>query len=167
MSVKMLSDGRRRVTVCTVKPANIGAPTLAELNAGIYASPFIPKSTFTWSAGDPNTVNDTDLEKAFDVEVPTTDTYDLGFGAYRDFLPGGGFDSAGDALFQAVKVKGTTIYVYVRWTDKLSTAAWATGDEIYLGGAVVTGTPKAVSEGYIKYAVPLFPSDLRTFIAAV
>jgi hypothetical protein len=162
----MLSDGRTRVSVLSVKPANVGAPTVAELTAGIYASPWIPKSVWKWSAGDPNTVNDTDLEKAFDVEVPTTDTYDLGFGAYRDFLPGGGFDSTGDALFQLVKVKGTTIYVYARKTDKLSTTAWATGDEIYLGGAVVTGTPKASPDGYIKYEVPLYPSDLRSFIAA-
>jgi hypothetical protein len=77
----------------------------------------------------------------------------------------GGFDSTEDALFQACKVRGTTLYIYVRKTDKLSTAAWATADEIYLGGSVITGTPKASDTAYIKYEVPLFPQDMRAFIA--
>lgn len=165
MSVRVLADGHTRVTVCTVKPAIVGAPTAAELTAGIYASPFIPKSTFSWAAGDPNTVTDSDLEKPFDVSVPTTDTYDLGFGAYRQYNGAlTGFDATDDALFQAVKVKGTTLYVYARRTQKLSTVAWTSGDEIFLGGAVLTGTPKALAEGYHKYAVPLFPVDMYSFI---
>lgn len=163
--MRMLSAGRSRVSVLTVKPSNIAAPTTAELNAGIYASPFIPKSMWTWSAGDPSTENDTDIEKTFDADVPVSDTYDLNMGVYRGFLAGGGFDSTEDALFQACKVRGTTLYIYVRKTDKLSTAAWATADEIYLGGSVITGTPKASDTAYIKYEVPLFPQDMRSFIA--
>ena len=167
MAVRMLDSGRSRVSILTTKPSNIGAPTTTELNAGFYASPFIPKSSWTWAASDPNTVTDTDIEKTFDQEVPTTDQYDLKLGIYRDFLAGGGFDTAGanELCFQALKVKGTTVYIYVRKTDKLSTAAWASTDEIYLGGAVMTGTPKALSEGNIKYEIPLFPVDIRAFIA--
>jgi hypothetical protein len=166
MGVPVLSTGHYRVSVLTVKPSNIGAPTTTELNAGFYASPFIPKSTFQWGAGDPSTVEDTDLEKQFDQTVPVSDTYDLGFGLYRRYLGGGGIDATDDAIFQACKVRGTTLYIYVRHTDKLSTAAWASTDEIYLGGQVVTGTPKDLgTDGYIKYEIPLYAADLRNFIA--
>lgn len=162
--MRMLSSGRSRVAVLTDEPADVAVPTVAELNAGIYASPFIPKSVWRWSAGDPTTVDDSDIEKAFTVETPVNDTYDLNFGIYRGINAGGtAFDSTEDALFQAAQVRGTTLYIYVRKTWKLSTTAWAAADEIYLGGAVTTGTPKALDEGYIKYEVPLYPQDMYNF----
>lgn len=168
MGVRTLARGKTRVAVLTVKPANLAAPTLAELNAGFNATALIPSALWKWGAGDPNTVNDSDLEKTYDQEVPVSDTFDLGFGLYRKYLAGGGVDATDDALFTACKVRGATLYMYARKTDKLATAAWASGDEIYLGGAVVIGTPKDQgTDGYLKYEIPLFADTLYSFISAV
>ena len=43
-----------------------------------------------------------------------------------------------DALFTATKTKGSSLYIYQRKTGKLETAAWASADEIVLGGLVIT-----------------------------
>jgi hypothetical protein len=166
MGVKTLARSKTRVSVLTVKPANIASPTTTELNAGTYATPLIPASLWKWGAGDPTTVTDTDLEKAYDQEVPVADSYDLAFGLYRKYLSGGGIDATDDALFTAAKLRGTTLYIYARKTDKLATAAWASADEIYCGGSVVTGTPKDLgTDGYLKYEIPLYPDTLYNFIA--
>ena len=54
---------------------------------------------------------------------------------FRYFNAGTGVaDPTEDSLFTAMKVKGTTLWIYPRKTGKLETAAWATGDEIFLGG---------------------------------
>lgn len=164
--MRMLSAGRTKVAVLTTKPANIAAPTVTELAAGIDAAPKIPSSMWNWSVGDPNTEDDTPLSQASANEVPIENTFDLSFGVYREFDPAGGFDATDDALFEAVKEFGTTLYIYARKSDKLSTEAWAAADEIYLGGTVTTSTPKNVDGGYIKYEVPLYPQEMYTFIAA-
>jgi hypothetical protein len=73
---------------------------------------------------------------------------------FRYFTALGASDAIPDALFTAVKVKGSTIWVYSRKTSKLSTAAWATSDEIRLGAEVLTDTPQDQRGGYVKYRVP-------------
>ncbi|HET7398995.1 MAG TPA: hypothetical protein VFJ94_10780 [Intrasporangium sp.] len=165
--MRMLSTGHVKVAILTTKPANIAAPTVLELNGGIAnAADFIPKSLWKWGAGDPKTVSDPALSANFEAEVPTEDTYDLGLGVYRGYTAAGAVDATEDALFAATKLRGTTLYIYARKTGKLSTDIWAAADEIYLGGAVVTGTPKEVSEGWIKYEVPIFAQTMFNFIAA-
>lgn len=168
--MRMLSNGHARVAVLTTKPTNLAAPTVLELNGGVTgtanAADFIPKSLWKWGAGDPKTVSDPALSATFEAEVPTEDTYDLALGVYRGYTAAGAVDATEDALFAATKVRGTTLWVYARWTAKLSTDAWAATDEIYLGGAVITGTAKPLSEGWIKYEVPLYPQTMFNFIAA-
>lgn len=162
--MRMLSRGRTKVAVLTTKPANPAAPTATELNAGINASPFIPSSMWNWTVGDPTTEDDTPLSSEADQEVPVADTYDLSFGVYRGFAAAGGFDATEDALFQAVKERGTTLWIYARKTDKLESETWEAADEIYLGGEVTTSSPKDVEGGYIKAEVPLFPVNMHKFI---
>jgi hypothetical protein len=57
-----------------------------------------------------------------------------------------------DSLWTAVKVKGTTLYIYARETGKLSTAAWASADELVAGGSFLTDNPQRPSDagGFIK-----------------
>lgn len=159
---RMLSAGRTKVTLLTTAPANVGLPTVTELNAGIDISDLIPRSNFRWAAGDPNTETDSPISAEFDAEVPVAKTYDLGFGLYRQFLTAGGFDT--EAAFDAVKEMGGTVYVYARRMDKLSGAAWAATDEIYLGGEVTSGGAKSVDGGYQKYEVNFYPVDMYDFI---
>jgi len=162
--MRMLSKGRTKVAVLTTKPADPAAPTVTELKAGIEASCKIPSSLWRWSAGDPTTETDSPLCVESDNEVPVADTYDTGFGVYREFAEGGASDPLEDALFEATKVRGTTLWIYARKTGKLSLADWAADDEIYLGGEVLTGTPKDVEGGYIKYDVPIFAQRMHNFI---
>ena len=162
---RMLSRGRTKVAVLTAEPADPAAPTVTELAAGIDAADLIPSSMWNWTVGDPTTEDDTPLSSEADQEVPVADTYDLSFGVYRGYLAAGGVDPTGDALFEAVKERGTTLWIYARKTDKLSTEAWAASDEIYLGGEVTTSSPKDVEGGYIKFEVPLFPVKMQKFIA--
>ncbi len=59
-----------------------------------------------------------------------------------------------DVLFQAVKVKGATLYIYARENGKISTDAWAASDEIYFGAQVVNDSPvRGDGTGYIKRRV--------------
>jgi hypothetical protein len=162
--MRMLSKGRTKVAVLTTKPADPAKPTVTELDAGIEASCKIPSSMWTWRAGDPTTETDSPLCVESDNEVPVADKYDTGFGVYREFAAEGGFDPLEDALFEAVRVRGTTLWVYARKTDKLSKEAWAADDEIYLGGELLTGTPKNVEGGFIKFEVPLFAQNMHNFI---
>lgn len=162
--MRMLSKGRTKVAVLTVKPANVANPTVSELNAGIpNAADFIPSALWTFRAGDPSTEDDSPLSKQFTAQVPNEATYDLNMGVYRGFAANGDFDPTEDALFQATRVMGTTLWVYARKSGKLSSAAWANGDEFYLGGEVMTSNPKEVDTGNIKYEVPLFPQDMFEF----
>lgn len=161
--MRMLAKGHTKVAVLTVKPANLASPTVTELAAGIDASPHIPSSMWNWTVGDPTTETDTPLSSDADQEVPIADTYQLSFGVYREYAAAGGADPTEDALFEAVKARGATLWIYARKTDKLSTAAWAASDEFYLGGEVITSTPKDVEGGYIKFEVPLFPVNMTKF----
>lgn len=161
--MRMLAKGRTKVAVLTVKPADPAHPTVTELQAGIDAAQKIPSSMWNWTVGDPTTETDTPLASDADQEVPIADTYQLSFGVYREYAAGGGTDPTEDALFEAVKARGATLWIYARKSDKLSTAPWAANDEIYLGGEVTTSTPKDVEGGYIKFEVPLFPVQMHKF----
>jgi hypothetical protein len=76
-------------------------------------------------------------------------------------------DPTEDSLWTAVKVKGTTLYIYARETGKLSTAAWASADELVAGGSFLTDNPQRPSDagGFIKRAVPLEPQSVYGPIA--
>ncbi len=162
--MRMLSKGRTKVAFLTVKPVDVANPTVAELNGGIpNAADFIPSSLWTWRAGDPSTEDDTPLSRQFTAQVPNEATYDLSAGVYRGFAANGSYDPVEDALFEAMKVMGTTLWGYARKTGKLSTEDWADGDEFYLGGEVMTSNPKEVDTGMIKFEVPLYAQDMYEF----
>lgn len=165
---KSLADGRVKFAVLTTKPANPAAPTVAELNAGIDASANILFSDFTWTATDSDTVDEKSLADVGNALALGASNWDGGITAFRYFTAAGASDPAADQLFQAIKAKGTTLYCYARKTSKLATAAWASADEIYLGGEVNTDTPQSgESTGYIKSRVRLLFAKGYDNIAAV
>lgn len=169
MAVRMLSAGRMKVTLLTVKPNNPAAPTVTELNAGVQICTNIPASEWTFGATDSETVDSTSLCADVKSEVFGQGNYELTFGLWRQFADAGGFDATGDAAFEAVKEKGTTLWVYARFTDKKATEAWAADDEIFLGAEFVTDTPRPVSatEGFIGYTIPTRVQNAWPFITAV
>ena len=167
MAVRMLADDKIKFTILTSSPADPAAPTAAELNAGIDASLKISKDGFKWSAADSDKINEPPLGSATNSAVPGMGNYDLGFTVWRQFDGvSGGIDAAADTVFNAVKVKNTTLWCYARKTDKLATAVWATSDEIMLGADIVTDTPKTTNvTGYIRYEIPIMCQTAYPFIS--
>lgn len=166
---KSLADGHIKIAVCTTQPANIFAPTLAELNGGIAASCRILLSDWLWTPTDSDKVNEKAVCDTNNVNALSASNFSTGMTIFRYFNAGTGIaDPTEDSLFTATKVKGTNLWIYVRKTGKLETAAWAAGDEIYLGGNVITDLPQEPSDagGYIKKRIPLEPQSMRENLVA-
>lgn len=159
--MKVAADGKKKFTLLLTKPAAL-KPTAAELNAGKDISCAVLDSDANWT----NTASDRFNEKpactAGNSAALGASNYDTALTFLREYLAGGGIDTAGlDAGFQAVKTKGTTVWIYLRETDKLSTAAWAIGDEIHLGGEVVSDAPMRVNnDGNLKRRIEFLPQNM-------
>lgn len=152
---RVLADGKTKFTICTTKPANPAAPTAAELNAGIDLSLDVLSSDFTFGAVDSDKVAEKALGSSGNANAIGASNYQVGFTLWRKFLTAGGFDTANETGWAALKVKGTTVWAYARQMDKAATAAWASTDEIYLGMEFTTDTPQRTDgTGFIKYRIP-------------
>lgn len=166
---KSLADGHVKLTILTDEPANPGAPTVAELNAGIDFSCAVLASDFTWSAADSDKVAERALCDTNNKNALGADNFQAGITLFRMFdAVTGAVDETEDEAFQAVKAKGTTVWGYVRENGKLATAAWAADDEIPLGMELLTDNPQRPQNagGYIKNRVPLEPQRGWVGIAA-
>lgn len=169
MAVRMLATDKTKFALLTTEPVNPAAPSASELNGGIDASMLVSKDGFAFSSGDPETINEPVLGSASNSQIPTLANYNAGFVLWRQFLAGGGFDPTADAAFAAVSTalkNGTPVWLYARKTDKLASAAWAAGDEIYLGQRVLVSAIKSNEvTGYIKYEIATLSQDGWPFIA--
>lgn len=154
---RSLADGRIKLAILTAKPANPLAPTVAELSAGIDASCRVLSSDYTLGATDSDRITG---EKALceegNVSALGSSNFAAGITPFRYFTSTGASETTADAVFQALKAKGTTVYLYERQTSKKSTEVWAIGDEVD-GYEVITDNPQKPSEmtGYIKRRVPM------------
>lgn len=155
MGARVLADGKTKFTVLTTKPANPAAPTAAELNAGIDLSMNVLTSDFTFGAVDSDKVAEKALGASGNANAIGASNYQVGFTLWRKFLTAGGFDSADESGWSALKLKGATVWAYARQMDKAAAAAWASADEIYLGAEFTTDTPQRTDgTGFIKYRIP-------------
>lgn len=157
---KSLADGHSKLTILASEPADPANPTAAELNAGIDFSCAVLASDFTWTAADSDKVNEKALCTTNNANAIAADNFTAGLTLFRMFdASTGSVDETEDEAFQAVKVKGTTVWGYLRENGKLATADWATGDEIVLGMEVLTDNPQRPQNagGYIKRRVPMEP----------
>ena len=148
---RSLADGHTKFTILTEKPADPKKPTVTELAAGIDASCRILQSDFVWSATDSDTVDEKALCVTGNAQSLGASNWEGNITPFRYFDGTGKADATEDAVFAAIKDKGTELWCYARETSKLSTDPWAADDEIFLGGNVTTDTPKKPeSTGYIK-----------------
>jgi hypothetical protein len=155
MGARVLADGKTKFTICTTKPANPAAPTAAELNAGIHLADYVLTSDFTFGAVDSDKVAEKALGASGNANAIGASNYQVGFTLWRKFLTAGGFDTADETGWAALKVKGTTVWAYARQMDKAASAVWAATDEIYLGAEFTTDTPQRTDgTGFIKYRIP-------------
>ena len=152
---RSLADGRTKFVLLTTKPVNPQAPTAAELNAGIDASCHVLSSDFSFGAAASDKVNEGALCEDTNAQVSGRSNFTAGFTPFRSFDATTGESDAdgGDDVFQAVKVKGTTLWGYARKTSKKSAEDFEAGDELYLGAEIVTDNPTPPSDmgGWIKW----------------
>lgn len=154
MGVRVLADGKTKFTILTTKPANLAAPTVAELNAGIHLSDNILTSDFAFGAVSSDKVAEKPLGSSGNANAIGASNWQLAFTVWRKFLTAGGFDAADEAGWAALKVKGATLWAYARQTDKESSAAWAAADEIYLGAEFSNDNPQRTDgTGFLKYRI--------------
>lgn len=159
--MKVAADGKKKFTLLLTKPAAAKA-TAAELNAGKDISCAVLDSDANWT----NTASDRFNEKPACTTGNSmalgASNYDTALTFLREYLSAGGIDTAGlDAGYQAIKTKGTTVWIYLRETDKLSTAPWAVGDEIHLGGEVISDAPMRVNnDGNVKRRIEFLPQNM-------
>lgn len=150
-----LADGRTKVAILSVKPADPYAPTVAELEAGIDASCRILSSDYNVGATDSETVDEKPLCVEGNAIALGASNANIEFTPFRYFDETGKAeatdgDEIGDAVFQATKTKGTRLWLYQRETSKKSTEAWAEGDEVD-GFEFLTDNPQQMDRtGYIK-----------------
>lgn len=156
--MRVLADGRLKLTALTTKPANPAVPTVAELNAtgALDLSCKVLQEGFTFAATDSDKVAEKALCDVANSNALGASNFAAGLTLWREFATAGGFDPTADAAFDALKSKGTTLWLYGRLMDKLATTDWAAADEIFLGAEVVTDSPqRSEGGGFIKYRIPL------------
>jgi hypothetical protein len=152
--VRVAADGKKKISILTTEPAG-PIPTTTELNGGIDASPQILDSDIAWTNTASDTFNEKSAAQKGNALALGASNYDLGLTFLREYAAvGGAEDPQADAGYQAVKVKGTTVWIYVRENAKDSGEPWADTDVIDLGGEVQSDAPSRVDNtGNIKRRV--------------
>lgn len=152
---KTLADARTRVRLLTTAPAGLPAVTAAEANAGIKAETRILKSDFRLGATGSDTVNDADLASEGNAVTYGAGNYEGSMTPFRFLDADGTPDATADAVFEALREKGATVYV-VKSVGKHHTEAFAVGDEFELYEVVPDDYQDPSDRGgFIKQVVPL------------
>lgn len=160
--MKTSADGKKKWALSLTKPAGV-IPTATELNAMIDPSCVILDSDVTWSPAASDRFNEKTSCQKGNAQALGASNFETALTLIREWLASGtGADVAGlDAAYQAVMVKDTTVWVYLRETDKDSTEPWAAGDEIFLGGEVKTDSPtRPGNDGNIKRRVEFLAQNM-------
>lgn len=172
---RSLAAGRTKIILFAAKPTGdlSALPASAFTGSGaIDASCRVSREGFNLGATDSDSFSDPALCEEVAAETPGPSKYEGNLPVFRYFDAEGKPETGaggeiGDALFQAVKEKGTTLWVARRDTSKKSSVAMGVGDE-YEIYEVITDEPKeAPQEGYIKRSVKLFvQSRVKGVVAA-
>lgn len=160
--MKTSADGKKKWTMLLEKPAG-PIPTVEELNAGDDFSCVVLESDIAWSPAASDRFNEKVSCQKGNSQALGASNFETALTLVREWLTTGlGADVTGlDKAYQAVRVKGTTVWIYLRETDKDSTEPWAIGDEIFLGGEVVSDSPtRPGNDGNIKRRVEFLPQNM-------
>ena len=159
--MKRAADGKKKFTLLLQEPAG-PIPTAAELNAGQDISCAVLDSDANWTNTASDRFNEKPACQAGNSQALGAANYDTALTFLREYLDAGGPDSTGDDLgYQSVKTRGTTVWISLRETDKPSRENWAAGDEIHLGGEVVSDAPMRVNnDGNIKRRIEFLPQNM-------
>lgn len=155
--MRVLADGHIKFALLTTKPLEPAQPKTTELTAGIDMSCKVLRENFQFGAADSDKIGEAALCDTANSNALGPSNFQVGFTVWRMFEDDGDdFDAEEDAGFEAVKIKGATVWLYGRQTKKLATDPWAAGDEIFFGCEAVNDEPqRADTGGFIKYRVPM------------
>lgn len=164
--MRVLADGKTKFVALTEKPVDPENPTATELAGGIDLSFKVLQENFLFGPTDSDKVGEKALGDEGNANVSAASNYQAGFSIWRQFADEvtGGFDPVEDAGFDAVKAKGTSLWLYARKTEKRASEAFEAGDELYFGAEVATDTPQPIDGGWIKYRIPCDVQDGYPFI---
>ena len=152
---RALAEGKTKVALLSVKPADPYAPTVAELEAGLDISCAVMSSDYSVAPAASETVDEKPLCVEGNAVTFGASNATIEFTLFREFNEDGSpvepaDDEIGDAAFQATKTKGTRLWIYQRETAKKSRDAWEAGDEVD-GFEFITDHPQQVDRtGYVK-----------------
>jgi len=151
--VKTLADKRIKLSVMTVPPADMNALTVAELTAGIDAASMNAASSYRFSPSASDTVNDPAVDEESTASVPGGSNYEGTLAPFW-YLDNGAYTAADNPMFEAVKEKGSEVWVAER-EGKLESEPWAAGD-VYSVYHFITDNPQRPTDrgGWVKRIVP-------------
>lgn len=165
---RALAAGKKKIAIMASKPTAANDAAMEALAASVFtgsgvidAACRIAQDGYKLGAKEDKTVTDSAVCEAVESEVPTFSQYEGSVTVFRYFDETGKAETGvageiGDAVFQAMKKRGTTLWIAQRETSKKSTDAWGAGDEYDLY-EVITGTPQQVDgDGYIKRTITLY-----------
>lgn len=161
--MKVAADGKKKFTLLTTAPAAAsGIPNVTELNAGKDISCAVLDSDANWSSAASDRFNEKAACQKGNSQALGAANYDTALTFLREYLEAGGADKTGeDSGYEAVRVRGTTSWIYLRESDKDSTEDWAAGDIIDLGGEVVSDAPMRVNnDGNLKRRIEFLPQNM-------
>ncbi|MDI3330704.1 MAG: hypothetical protein QJR09_08210 [Micrococcus sp.] len=160
---RTFAEQHRKITVLTAPPTEaLSALTVATLEAGMDASCRVTQEGTRFAATASETLNQPAVCEPASASVPARSNFEATMGVFRYFdETTGNADPTGDVLFQALKIKGTPVYVVERLNGKAWDDAWVAGDE-YSVFAVTTDNWQRQSDphaGYIHVTIPLTVQD--------
>lgn len=155
MAVKTLADGKTKLAILATAPENPEAPTVSELEAGIDASCNIAKTGYTLGPTTSETINDPELCVDVNSTVYGASNYEANFAVFRFYdEETGQVDVTGDEAFQALKTKGTEVWLVERETAKKSEEPWEAGDEVSVYRVLLDNPQKSSDRtGYVKSTI--------------
>lgn len=166
---KSLGDGHEKIAILTAEPVDPAAPTIVELAAGIESQDNILLSDYQFSATDSDKISEPAVGDVVNRNALGKSNGAAAFSFFRmlDETTKNAHATEDDG-YQAVKAKGSRVWVYARKNGKLASAAWAAADEIRLGMELISDTPQAPSDqsGYIKSRVVFEPQNIYPEILA-
>ena len=156
---KTLADERIALMMLDAAPANPNAITVAEWTACTPLECRIMAGEYRLTPSGSDTINQAELCVGVNAVTYGRSNYDASITVFRYLLGTGLTDPANDVAWEAVKAKGTTLYLVER-EGPLHDAAGAVGHE-YSYFEVVTDDPQAPQDrtGFIRRTVPLGVQD--------
>ncbi|WP_136314314.1 hypothetical protein [Actinomyces procaprae] len=157
---KTLADGRIALVALTTAPANMSAPTVAELKAGTRLECRINKSDYQLGADADSTIDEQELCKRGASQDFGPSSWSGSLTPFRYLDGDGKADTDNDVAWDLLKVKGTHLWLVEREGPAYD-AEFAAGQEVAVYECN-TGTPQKPSDrttGYIKRVVPVSVLD--------